>query len=298
MVFRRRRSRGDRDEFDRALRRSLRASIDGDPTRAQTWLERAVELDSSDFDAYQALARLYRDRGEIGRAIRMHQNLLLRGDLDREELVRAKLELARDFEAGGFRERALATLEELVGSRPRDPEVIEAMAQAWIESGDRAHAESLVSRLRRVDPDGASRLAARWAEGAATSASERERAGGLVSRFVARFGGRRREDALERTLRARLERDEEDHEARVGLARLERDRGHPERARELLARGLERWPEAWRLHVEQGRLWLASGQDGEALKAYASLIEALDASLARRASNAVVAVDRGGEDPS
>ena len=39
--------------------------------RAQTWLERAVELDGSDFDAYLALARLYRDRGEIGCTIRM-----------------------------------------------------------------------------------------------------------------------------------------------------------------------------------------------------------------------------------
>jgi len=166
MIFGGKAGRGGRIEFDRALRRSLRASIEGDPARAQTWLERAVELDSSDVDVYQALARLYRDRGEVGRAIRMHQNLLLRDDLERGERARVKLELARDYEAGGFLERALATLEELLEERPRDPEVVEEMALALLSRGDRARSATLTAHLRRLDPERT----------------------GLVSRFVARFG--------------------------------------------------------------------------------------------------------------
>lgn len=284
MAWGRNRNRAGKVEFEQALRRSLRAAVEGDSARAQTWLERAVELDSSDFDAYQALARVYRDRGEVGRAIRMHQNLLLRTDLEPDELAQAKLELARDFEVGGFRERALTTLEELLGERPRDPEVIETMALALIEHGDPTRGDALVARLRRLDPERARRVAARAESGGGEERREGAGRGGIVSRFVARFGARRREESVECALASRLERDGEDHDARVRLARLELDRGQPERARELLARGLERSPEAWRLHVEQGRLWLASGLEAEALKAYASLIEALDAALSRRSA--------------
>lgn len=184
MIFGSRPGRGAQSEFERAVRRSLRASIEGDPARAQTWLERAVELDSSDVDVYQALARLYRERGEIGRAIRMHQNLLLRTDLERVEQGRAKLELARDFEAGGFAERALATLEELVAERPRDPEAVEEMAWALLGRGDRERAASLAARLRRLDPERARPLSERLGSGGRPGRS------GLVSRFVSRLGGR------------------------------------------------------------------------------------------------------------
>ncbi|MFO0687569.1 MAG: hypothetical protein U0900_02570 [Myxococcota bacterium] len=273
------------------MRRSLRASVEGDAARAQTWLERAVALDSSDVDAYQALARLYRARGEVGRSIRMHQNLLLRGDLDREAQLLAKIELARDFEAGGFRERAIATLDELEGASPRDPEGIEAMALAWIESGDRVRATSLISRLRRLDPERARRIEAGPLASSSAATAEPPRVGGRLSRWVTRFGARRRADADESALWARLERDAGDHAARIALARIEIDRGREERARELLAHGLALAPEAWGLHVEHGRLALATGRAEPALEAYSRLLAALEAALARGAS--VPAPERG-----
>ena len=85
-----------------ALRRALRAAVAGDWPSAESWLERIVEADSADLDAYHALARLYREQGDIGRAIRMHQNLLLRTGLSKVQKTEALLELARDFDAGGF----------------------------------------------------------------------------------------------------------------------------------------------------------------------------------------------------
>lgn len=262
-------------EFERALRRSLRAAVEGDGARAQSWLERAVELDSSDFDAYQALARLYRDRREVGRAIRMHQNLLLRDDLTREEQGQAKLELARDFAAGGFRDRAHATFEELLEERGQDPDVLEAYAQTLLEGGDAIRARRLCARLARLDAERAAALEARFPD-AGTRAASRAR-GGLVSRFVTGFGSRRREEARERALSERLDRDPHDVAARLELARANVGRADSARARAILERGLDLMPEALVLHVEQGRLWLASGQDGEALKAYARLLDVLEA---------------------
>jgi len=275
VAFWKRGPRADAADFDRALRRSLRAAVEGDAARAQTWLERAVEIDSADLDTYQALARIYRDQGEIGRAIRMHQNLLLRTDLSTEERDCARLELARDYEAGGFRDHAIRGYEELLAARPRDPDVLDALARVALAQGDARRLAEILPRLRRADPDRAERIESEIAlrrEPALASAAGR---GGVVSRLVTRFAARRQDEAAERALRARLERDPDDHAARVALARALVARGEPGLAREELSRALERSPEAWMIHVEHGRLLLGSGDASAAREAHARLIEAL-----------------------
>jgi lipopolysaccharide biosynthesis regulator YciM len=118
---------------------------------AETWLERIVESDSNDFDAYHALARLYRRQGSIGRAIRMHQNLLLRSDLGADDRAEALLELARDFDAGGFSQRAIASYEEFLGLRPRHAEALERLVRLHRRERDHVRALALVRRLRRRD---------------------------------------------------------------------------------------------------------------------------------------------------
>jgi len=142
-----------------ALRRSLRAAVAGDWETAETWLERIVEADSSDLDAYHALARLYREQGAMGRAIRMHQNLLLRADLDKAKRNDALLELARDFDAGGFSERAAAGYEEVLDSMPSKGstyrDVLSRLIELLHETREYPRALALVKRLRRVDKDAA-----------------------------------------------------------------------------------------------------------------------------------------------
>lgn len=305
MAWGRKRLGADRDEFDRALRRSLRAAIEGDGARAQSWLERAVELDSADLDAYQALARLYRDRGEIGRAIRMHQNLLLRSDLEAPERAVARLELARDFETGGFRDQALATYEALLAERPRDAAVLEAFARALHAIGDRDKRDTLLVRLRRLDPEVARALDRAFSAGGvagsdrgegADVAGEASRAG-IVSRFVARFGRSRNESSQEAALRSRLEQEPRDGAARIALAHLIERRSGAAQAREIIERGLADAPNDLDLHRALGRLVLAApvegGRDaphdeaaGLAIGAYGRLLDALDAHAARSGSAA------------
>ena len=72
---------------------------------AEDALVRAVRIDADGIESYLALARLYRMQGEIGRAIRVHQNLLLREDLRKEQRLTALADLGADFRQGGF-ERA------------------------------------------------------------------------------------------------------------------------------------------------------------------------------------------------
>lgn len=146
-------------DIDRAWRRGLKAATDQDWAAAETWLERIVEADSSDLDAYHALAGLYRRQGAVGRAIRMHQNLLLRTDLPKEARSEALFELGRDFEEGGFAVRAAATYEEYLSQKPRSGDGALRLIPLLIEQREFARALVLARKLRRRDSEKAEELA-------------------------------------------------------------------------------------------------------------------------------------------
>jgi tetratricopeptide (TPR) repeat protein len=60
-----------------------------------------------------ALGSLYRRRGEVERAIRIHQNLLARAELPQEHREQALLALARDYLRAGVLDRAEALLQQV-----------------------------------------------------------------------------------------------------------------------------------------------------------------------------------------
>lgn len=74
----------------------------------------ALEVSSATFDTHLALGNQLRKRGEHDQAIRVHQNLLARPSLARASQQRAQLELARDYIAAGWLDRAERLLQELV----------------------------------------------------------------------------------------------------------------------------------------------------------------------------------------
>lgn len=205
-----------------ALRRSLRAAVGTDWATAETWLERIVEADTDDLDAYHALARLYREQGAIGRAIRMHQNLLLRGDLDRETRREALLELARDFDAGGFAERAIAGYEEVLDDAPRQPEALRRLVALLAEARAHDRALALVKRLARIDR------------------SEAEAAERALLLDQARCAIEAGDDETARAaLKKRLRRDKACAEALQLLGDLEAERGRDAKAIDAWRRAVE-----------------------------------------------------------
>src|SRR5574338_1164615 len=65
-----------------------------------------VKVDPQTVELHFALGSLFRRRGEVERAIRMHQNLVDRTDLGTEERLTALYELAQDFLKAGLLDRA------------------------------------------------------------------------------------------------------------------------------------------------------------------------------------------------
>lgn len=164
-------------DVDEALRDALLAVLDRDLEEAERLLSEAVQLDSSRIEPYQALARLYRMRGEIGRAIRVHQNLLLRKDLDEAQQTQALVDLAADFRRGGFLQRAIAAYEDVLSREPKHEGALEAMVAlaADVRDYDRAIDASrrLAKRVGRKGGDFAREGALRVEQARALAAKGR-----------------------------------------------------------------------------------------------------------------------------
>ncbi len=204
--------RAQRD-VDRALRKALRCVLEGDLDSAEDLLSRAVRIDCDQVDAYLSLARLYRLRGEVGRAVRVHQNLLLRNDLRPEQRDEALLGLGGDFRKGGFLQRAIAAYEELLARRPGNQSALRALVRLRADVRDYRRALDLQRRLARTEGrDGRSeeaRLLVEMAEAAhAEGKSDEER----------------------RALRRALRKDPRCARAWIHLGSLEAERGRSKRA--------------------------------------------------------------------
>jgi lipopolysaccharide biosynthesis regulator YciM len=137
-------------DVDEALRLSLLAVLDREFEEAERLLDAAVKLDSSRVEPYIALARFYRMRGEIGRAIRVHQNVLLRKDLSAEGRTEAMADLAADFRRGGFLQRAIAAYEDVLAREPRHRPSLEALVSLCSDVRDYDRAIEASKRLSKL----------------------------------------------------------------------------------------------------------------------------------------------------
>jgi lipopolysaccharide biosynthesis regulator YciM len=75
----------------------------------------SLDVNDDTVDTHLALGALVRRRGEVDKAIRVHQNLLARPRLSPRFRAQAELELARDYLAAGLLGRAESLLKELAG---------------------------------------------------------------------------------------------------------------------------------------------------------------------------------------
>jgi lipopolysaccharide assembly protein B len=98
----------------RAYFKGLNFLLNEQPDKAIDAFIDIVKMDPETADMHFALGNLFRRRGEIERAIRVHQNLLARPDLPPEQLAQAKYELGMDYLKAGLLDRAEETFNQLV----------------------------------------------------------------------------------------------------------------------------------------------------------------------------------------
>ncbi len=74
----------------------------------------SLEVNSDTLETHLAVGSLLRRKGEVDRAIRIHQNLLARPSLGGDQLHQVHMELARDYISAGLLDRAERMLRDLM----------------------------------------------------------------------------------------------------------------------------------------------------------------------------------------
>jgi len=127
----------------------LRAALDGRPADAIARFKEAAGDDSDNVDAYIRLGDLFMQRGETERALKIHENLALRRNLDKSDEKKVLLALVRDYRKTDRKVKAISILEELVHMDKADAESAEHLAELYIETGAWDKCEVQLKELAR-----------------------------------------------------------------------------------------------------------------------------------------------------
>ncbi len=95
----------------------LNCLLNEEPDKAVEILIKTLQVDSDTIETYLALGHLFRRRGEVDRAIRIHQNLIARPSLPKNERMLALLALGQDYLRAGVYDRAERLFLEVIDSK-------------------------------------------------------------------------------------------------------------------------------------------------------------------------------------
>lgn len=132
--------------------RGLNHLLNGRQDLAIDTFVEAMAVDNDTVDTHLALGSLVRRRGEVDKAIRIHQNLLARPVLSSDHRTQTELELARDYLAAGLLGRAENLLVELTRKNGGERQVVrEMLVEIYQRESDWERAVAVGEELLRHD---------------------------------------------------------------------------------------------------------------------------------------------------
>ncbi|WP_047043778.1 lipopolysaccharide assembly protein LapB [Vibrio mexicanus] len=90
-----------------------------------------LQVDNETIDTHLALGNLFRSRGEVDRAIRIHQNLISRSGLSIDQKNIALQQLAKDYMVSGFLDRAERIFEQLVDEPDHKEQALQQLVSIY-----------------------------------------------------------------------------------------------------------------------------------------------------------------------
>lgn len=159
-----RKKRGDDKDIankkDKSFFKGIQYILSNDHDHAIEELTKSIQIDSETIETYVALGNLYRSKGDIERAIRIRQSVILRPSLDEQIKVRALFDLALDYRKGGFLDRALDTFLKVAEQQPSNVENLKEIEKIYEELKDWEHAFQTRQRIARLIKDDHSHILA------------------------------------------------------------------------------------------------------------------------------------------
>ncbi len=131
--------------------KGLNYLLNEEPDKAIEVFVQVLEVNSETIETHLALGNLFRRRGEVERAIRIHQNLMARPALSNEQRSLALMELGRDYLKAGLYDRAENLFQELTEDRKQGREVLLSLLQIYEYEKEWKQAIEIANKLSVVD---------------------------------------------------------------------------------------------------------------------------------------------------
>jgi len=125
----------------------LNSMVSGQLDKAIEELTHAARLQPDALEIEMILGNLHREKGQVGRAITIHQALLQRPKLTKLEHAYVLLCLGLDYKRGGFVDRALEAFQEVLGLDPRNHYALANLQRLYEEQHQWKEAQAARQRL-------------------------------------------------------------------------------------------------------------------------------------------------------
>ena len=111
---------GGSKDYSESYVKGLNYLLADDANKAIETFSELIKVNADTVETHIVLGNLFRAKGEVDRAIKIHQNLLARPDLSRKQRNLAIGELASDYLKAGLLDRAEKLFKEMIQLKPDD----------------------------------------------------------------------------------------------------------------------------------------------------------------------------------
>ena len=121
--------------------------LNEEPDKALEVFLRMVDVDNETVETHFALGSIYRRRGEVERAIRIHENIMARPSLSDEHRLEAMFALAEDYFRAGLFDRAEVSFRKLAETDTRRVPALRYLLRIYEQQRDWEHAITVHNQL-------------------------------------------------------------------------------------------------------------------------------------------------------
>jgi len=130
--------------------KGLNFLLNEEPDKAIEVFIKALEVDSETVELHLALGGLFRRKGQVDRATRIHQNLIARPSLTDEQRLQSVYELAQDYYKAGLLDRAENLFLELKESVPYRRQAIDGLCGIYQQEKEWSSAIAVLNSHKRA----------------------------------------------------------------------------------------------------------------------------------------------------
>jgi lipopolysaccharide biosynthesis regulator YciM len=130
--------------------KGLNFLLNEQPDKAIEVFIKVLEVDSETVEMHLTLGNLFRRRGEVERATRIHQNLIARPSLSKSQRIQALYELAQDYFKAGLFDRAESLFQELADIPAHAESALRYLSQLYEQEKEWNKAVSVLRRSEQL----------------------------------------------------------------------------------------------------------------------------------------------------